>query len=49
MFYITSLMLIYNWKLVPFDSLHPIPPPTPISGNHKYDFFPYVCLYILEI
>ena len=34
--------LSYNWKFVPFDQLHPIPPPTPASGNHKYDFFSYV-------
>ena len=33
--------LSYEWKFVPFDGLHPIPPPTPppASGNHKSDFF----------
>ena len=32
MVYITSLVLIYNWKFVPFDYLPPIfPPPHPLT------------------
>ena len=27
MLYSTSLALIYNWKFVPFDHLHPVTPP----------------------
>ena len=39
---IPSTYLSYNWKFVPFDHLHPIPPPPrPASGNHRSDLFFY--------
>lgn len=40
MLHITSLVLICNWKCVPFGHFHLGPPSliTPISGNHKSDF-----------
>ena len=35
--YIPSTYLSYNWKFLPFDHLHPIPPTLATSGNHKSD------------
>ena len=43
---IPSTYLSYNWKFVPFDHLHPIPPP-PNSGNHKPDLFLYEFVWLV--
>ena len=38
--YISSTYLPYEWTLVPFDCLYPVPPSlTPAVSNHKYDLF----------
>lgn len=41
--YIIRTYLSYNWKFVPFDHLHPMPPTphSPASGNHKS----HLCFY----
>ena len=49
MLYITFWVLIYNWKLAPFDLLHPIPLlplSLPAYGNHVFDLFLWVCLFL---
>ena len=34
--------LSYNWKFILFDHCHPSPPPpSPTSGNHKFNLFFY--------
>ena len=49
MLYIMSLVLIYNWKFVLFDWLHPIPiPPPPTSDKYKSDLFFYEFVYFLK-
>ena len=38
--YTPSIYLIYNWKSVSLDHLHPIPLPSPTtSDNHKSNLF----------
>ena len=41
-----TLVLIYNWKFVPFDYFQPITPPQSLaSGNHKSDLLFYKFAY----
>ena len=48
--YITSLVLTYNWKFVPFDYLHliPFPPPPSLIAANLVSFFmsSFTCLCV---
>ena len=52
MLYITSLVLIYKWKINKYNKLCAFwlassnSPPPPASGNHKSDlfFYEFICL-----
>ena len=48
MLYLTSLGLMYIWKIVLFDSLHPFyRPPTPASNNYQSSVYIYEVLFYL--
>ena len=48
-YYIPSTYLFYSWKCVPFNYLHPVPPPP--NPLQKSDFFSHVfiCLFAFKV
>ena len=48
---IPSAYFSYNWKFIPFNHLHPIPPPQPSSDNLESDlfFYEFVCFFLKYI